>query len=77
MIFSLDLSGGGLVVSRYVPNGVGDGSNSFPSGLVGYKLCLREQVVAQLRGMHLMIDATLKSAYGQVVGFFFHWTYQI
>ena len=55
------------MVSRYVPNGVGDGSNSFPSGLVGYKLCLREQVVVQLRGMHLTIGATLKSEYGQGV----------
>ena len=58
---------GGLVVSHYAPNRVGGGFDSFPSQLVGYKLCLREQVVVQLRGMHLMIGATLKSEYGQVV----------
>ena len=28
---------GGLVVCRYTPNGVGDGFDSFPSKLVGYK----------------------------------------
>ena len=58
---------GGLVVSRFAPNGVGGGFDSFPSELVDHKLCLREQVVVQLRGTHLMIDATLKSEYGQVV----------
>ena len=29
--------------------------------------CLKEQIVVQLRGMHLMIVAILKSEYGQVV----------
>ena len=57
---------GGLVVSRYAPNRVGGGFDSFHSQLVGYKPRLREQVVVQLRGMHLMIGATLKSEYGQV-----------
>ena len=31
------------------------------------KQCSRELVVVQLRGMYLMIGATLKSEYGQVV----------
>ena len=31
------------------------------------KKCPRGQVVVQLRGMYLMIGATLKSEYGQVV----------
>ena len=55
------------MVSLYAPNGVGGGFDSFPSWLVGYKLHSREQVVVQLRGMHLMIGATLKSKYRQFV----------
>ena len=31
------------------------------------KKCSKEQVVVQLRGMHLMIGAALKSEYEQVV----------
>ena len=37
------------------------------ASVVASKKCSREQVVIQLRGMYLMIDATLQSEYGQVV----------
>ena len=46
------------------------GSTPFPASLLVYtpnKPFLREQVVAQLRGVYLMIGATLKTEYGQVV----------
>ena len=52
---------GGLVVSQFAPKGVGGGFDSSPTGL------LVEQVVVQLRGMHLMIGTTLMSEYGQKV----------
>ena len=57
----------GLLVSRFAPNGVGGGINSSLSWLDGYKLYSREQIVVQIRIMHLMIGATLKSDYVQVV----------
>ena len=38
------------MVSRFAPNGAGEASVPSPA-----------QVVAQLRGMHLMISATIKS----------------
>ena len=54
------------MVSRYAPNGMGGGFDSFPRELVGYKICSIEQFVVQPRGMHLLIGATLKSDYGKV-----------